>query len=149
MRRLAEVVDERAQMGASGRHERLLLAIARGAQRQRPRAGNVGSPTRPASDETRGLQGVQQPVDGGDRQAEFATGLRQTQSTSVGVSGSYCGITVGASGGHSKSSADAQSQMANCSCKISFDCMRVDIGRSWLRSELFFDDDLQVAPGQL
>lgn len=39
------------------------------------------------------------------------------------------------------------SQMAKSSVKATFECMRVDITRPWLRADLFFDDDLRVAPG--
>ncbi|KAF9646093.1 hypothetical protein BDM02DRAFT_317940 [Thelephora ganbajun] len=34
--------------------------------------------------------------------------------------------------------------MANSSVKVSFECMRVDITRGWLRGELFYDDGLKV-----
>lgn len=47
------------------------------------------------------------------------------------------------------SSSDAMSQMANSDVKISFECMRVDIERAWMRPELFYDDDLRAAPGAL
>ena len=50
---------------------------------------------------------------------------------------------------HSDATADAAKQMANSSIKAAFDCMRVDITRSWLRGELFYDDDLRVAAGNL
>jgi len=48
---------------------------------------------------------------------------------------------------HSDATVDAAKQMADSSIKVSFDCMRVDITRSWLRGELFYDDDLRVAAG--
>lgn len=47
------------------------------------------------------------------------------------------------------SSSDAMSKMANSDVKISFECMRVDIERPWMRPELFYDDDLRAAPGAL
>lgn len=47
------------------------------------------------------------------------------------------------------SSADAMSQMADAEVKVSFECMRVDIERPWMRPELFYDDDLRAAPGAL
>lgn len=74
---------------------------------------------------------------------------QKSQSTSAGVSGRIGPVSFGGSMAYSKSSADAQSQMANSNVKVSFDCMRVDIDRSWLRPELFYDEDLQVAPKQL
>ncbi|GLB44716.1 hypothetical protein LshimejAT787_1800530 [Lyophyllum shimeji] len=49
---------------------------------------------------------------------------------------------------HSESSSNASAAMAKNSCKISFDCMRVDISRSWLRPELFYDADLTVGPNE-
>ncbi|KAG6834904.1 hypothetical protein H0H93_006541 [Arthromyces matolae] len=38
--------------------------------------------------------------------------------------------------------------MAKNSCKITFECMRVDISRNWLRSELFYDADLTTGPDE-
>ncbi|KAF8596197.1 hypothetical protein BDV93DRAFT_539470 [Ceratobasidium sp. AG-I] len=40
----------------------------------------------------------------------------------------------------------AMSELVNSSVKISFECMRVDINRPWLRPELFFDDELIPGP---
>jgi len=48
---------------------------------------------------------------------------------------------------HSDATSDVAKQMANSTIKASFECMRVDITRSWLRGELFYDDDLRVAAG--
>ncbi|KAG9126047.1 hypothetical protein FRC07_005112 [Ceratobasidium sp. 392] len=61
---------------------------------------------------------------------------------------------------HASASADlseakdaAQKELVNSSVKVSFECMRVDIKRSWLRAELFGDPDLvpghgvQISPG--
>ena len=75
----------------------------------------------------------------------------ETQSTSwsAGGSASWGLLSVGASASHSDSHSDASKQMANSSVKISFECMRVDIGRSWLRGELFYDHDLRVTAGEL
>ena len=74
----------------------------------------------------------------------------KSQSTSASVSAGFSfGLSVSGSASHSSASADAQSQMADASVKIKFDCMRVDIERPWLRAELFYDDDLQTAPGAL
>lgn len=47
------------------------------------------------------------------------------------------------------SSADSMSKMATANVKVSFECMRVDIERPWMRPELFYDDDLRAAPGAL
>lgn len=47
------------------------------------------------------------------------------------------------------SSANSMSQMLNSDVKVSFECMRVDIERPWMRPELFYDDDLRAAPGAL
>lgn len=45
---------------------------------------------------------------------------------------------------HNESHTKAVQQMANASVKISFECMRVDITRPWLRGELFYDHDLRI-----
>jgi hypothetical protein len=68
-------------------------------------------------------------------------------SFSVGGSASWGLWSVGGSAAHSDATSDVSKQMANSSIKASFDCMRVDIARSWLRGELFYDDDLRVAAG--
>ena len=72
-----------------------------------------------------------------------------SNSFSVGGSASWGLWSVGGSAAHSDATSDAAKQMANSSIKVSFDCMRVDISRSWLRGELFYDDDLRVAAGNL
>ncbi|KAL4254579.1 hypothetical protein ABKN59_005191 [Abortiporus biennis] len=58
------------------------------------------------------------------------------------------GLSFGTSGEWSSTTAEAMSQMQSNNCKIRFDCMRVDIGRSWLRGELFYDSDLTVGENQ-
>ena len=68
-------------------------------------------------------------------------------SFSVGGGASWGLWSVGGGVSHSDATADAAKQMANSSIKASFECMRVDITRSWLRGELFYDDDLRVAAG--
>lgn len=42
----------------------------------------------------------------------------------------------------------AFAQLASSHINVSFDCLRVDIQRPWLRSEIFYDRDLDVAPNQ-
>lgn len=76
---------------------------------------------------------------------QHADATQKSSTTSVSASGSLFGVSIGGSGSHTQSSADAESQMANSAVKVTFECMRVDIGRDWLRPELFLDDDLQVA----
>ena len=70
-----------------------------------------------------------------------------SNSYSVGGSASWGLWSVGGSVSHSDATADAAKQMANSNIKISFECLRVDITRSWLRGELFYDDDLMLTPG--
>jgi len=70
-------------------------------------------------------------------------------SFSVGGSVGWGLWSVGGGVSHSDATSDAAKQMANSSIKASFDCMRVDITRSWLRGELFYDDDLRAASGNL
>lgn len=50
---------------------------------------------------------------------------------------------------HQESHSAASKEMANASMKISFECMRVDITRPWLRGELFYDHELRVPEGDL
>lgn len=69
-----------------------------------------------------------------------------SNSYSAGGAASWGAFSIGGSASHSDSASDAARQMANSSIKASFDCMRVDITRSWLRPELFYDDDLKCAP---
>ena len=73
----------------------------------------------------------------------------QATSWSVGGSASWGLWSVGVSASHSDSHSNASKQMANSSVKVSFECMRVDITRPWLRGELFYDHDLRVAAGEL
>ncbi|KAJ8088470.1 hypothetical protein PM082_022543 [Marasmius tenuissimus] len=56
--------------------------------------------------------------------------------------------TVEASAQQSGAQSSIQQSMAKSSCKISFECMRVDITRPWMRPELFYDTDLTVPVGQ-
>ena len=70
----------------------------------------------------------------------------KTKSSSYSVGGSvgWGLLSIGGSFSHSDESTDAARQMANSSVKVSFECMRVDIHRAWLRGELFYDDGLKV-----
>ena len=72
---------------------------------------------------------------------------QHSTSVSTSVNARFGLFSGGGSASHSNSSADAESQMASSDVKISFECMRVDIDRSWLRPELFYDEDLRAAPG--
>ena len=56
------------------------------------------------------------------------------------------GGSVSSSYSHSEAHAAAYKEMAEASVNISFECMRVDIVRPWLRPELFYDDDLICDP---
>jgi flagellar motor switch/type III secretory pathway protein FliN len=75
---------------------------------------------------------------------------QEASSLSFGASASYGAgpWSVNASVNHSQSEAhaEAMSELANAAVKISFECMRVDIGRAWLRPELFYDEDLVLGP---
>jgi len=75
----------------------------------------------------------------------------QTSSTSWSAGGSFgWGLwSVGGGASHTSETADVSKQMANSSIKVTFECMRVDIDRPWLRGELFYDDELKPAPGNL
>lgn len=63
------------------------------------------------------------------------------------VKAGYGQLGVAAGAAHTQSSGDAESQMAKSNVKVSFECMRVDIDRPWLRPELFYDEDLRAGPG--
>ncbi|KAF8311730.1 hypothetical protein DL93DRAFT_2168836 [Clavulina sp. PMI_390] len=66
-------------------------------------------------------------------------------SVSYGAGASF-GLFGGTAGGsHTKSSQDAEDQMAKATVNVDFDVMRVDIGRQWLNSELFYDPDLTTS----
>lgn len=70
-------------------------------------------------------------------------------SMSYGASASYGAFwSASASVSHSQSDshAEAVSELVSSSVKVSFECMRVDITRPWLRAELFYDEDLVVGP---
>ncbi|GLB33855.1 hypothetical protein LshimejAT787_0107390 [Lyophyllum shimeji] len=69
-------------------------------------------------------------------------------STSFGASGGWGLFSASVDASHSESAANASAAMAKNACKISFECMRVDISRSWLRPELFYDADLTVGPNE-
>ncbi|KAK1224579.1 hypothetical protein PQX77_012517 [Marasmius sp. AFHP31] len=56
--------------------------------------------------------------------------------------------TVEASAQQLGAHSSIQRSMSKSSCKISFECMRVDITRPWMRPELFYDTDLTVPVGQ-
>jgi len=67
-------------------------------------------------------------------------------SWSFGASASYGFLSVNASGDHSEAHSKATADLANSSVKVSFEVMRVDIHRNWLRPELY-DEDLVPGPG--
>ena len=68
-------------------------------------------------------------------------------SWSFGASASYGFLSVNASGDHSEAHNKATAELASSSVKVSFEVMRVDIHRNWLRPELFYDEDLVPGPG--
>ena len=75
----------------------------------------------------------------------------ETQSTSWSAGGSVgWGLwSVSASASHSASHSNALKQMGEAEVNVSFECMRVDITRPWLRGELFYDHDLKVIGKEL
>ncbi|KAH7335678.1 hypothetical protein B0J17DRAFT_629921 [Rhizoctonia solani] len=68
-------------------------------------------------------------------------------SFSAGASASWGFWSVSASVSHSEAHSKAMSELSSSSVKISFECMRVDITRPWLRPELFYEHDLVPGPG--
>ncbi|KAG8811633.1 hypothetical protein FRC17_002371, partial [Serendipita sp. 399] len=69
-------------------------------------------------------------------------------SFSAGGSASWGLFSVGGSASHSSANSDVSNKMAKLETKISFDVMRVDITRPWLRSEFFYDSSFDVAPNE-
>ncbi|KJA15884.1 hypothetical protein HYPSUDRAFT_91648 [Hypholoma sublateritium FD-334 SS-4] len=69
-----------------------------------------------------------------------------TMAYGGGVSASYGMLGVSAGLEHSDAHTSAMSELASCDVDISFEVMRVDISRSWLRSELFYDSHLRPGP---
>ncbi|CUA67527.1 Helicase with zinc finger domain 2 [Rhizoctonia solani] len=68
-------------------------------------------------------------------------------SYSAGASGSYGLFTASAAVSYSQAQLHAMEDLTKSSVKVSFECMRVNITRSWLRPELFYDMDLVPGPG--
>ena len=56
-------------------------------------------------------------------------------------------VEISAGGFHQEYHSAASREMANALVKISFECMRVDIIRPWLRGRLFQDHELRVPKG--
>ncbi|KAG9094467.1 hypothetical protein FRC06_010779 [Ceratobasidium sp. 370] len=81
--------------------------------------------------------------------ASSQTKKSQSSATAFSAGGSATwGLgSVSASVSHSDAHSQASSEMANSEIKVSFECMRVEIKRSWLNSELFYDPDLMPGPG--
>lgn len=80
--------------------------------------------------------------------ASSDTKRSETSATSFSAGGSAgWGLSsVSASVSHSEAHSEASSELANSGVKVSFECMRVDINRPWLRPELFYDEDLVPGP---
>lgn len=78
---------------------------------------------------------------------EKSSSSSQAIKTSLEARGAYAGFTGSVGVAHSQASADVEKQLAKSNVKVSFECMRVDIDRPWLRPELFYDEDLCPAPG--
>lgn len=77
----------------------------------------------------------------------YSTESNESSGKSIQGKVSYWDLFTGASvgGSYQDSHFEAAREMANASMRISFECMRVDINRPWLRPELFSDPDLRVA----
>jgi hypothetical protein len=83
---------------------------------------------------------------------------QEASKTTAEVSVAYkpllgANASFNASYSKTETSANASAEMASCDIKISFDALRVDIQRNWLRNELFYDSDLtctkEISPGPL
>ena len=67
-------------------------------------------------------------------------------SYSFGAQASYGFLQASVNASHSDAQKEAMKEMVNSNVKISFEVMRVDITRPWLRGELFYDEDLVPGP---
>ncbi|KAG6849297.1 hypothetical protein H0H93_009652 [Arthromyces matolae] len=70
-----------------------------------------------------------------------------SSKASFGASIGWGWWKVEANAQSSESSAAMSKAMSDNEVTIKFECMRVDIQRSWLRGELFYDSDLDAAQG--
>lgn len=77
-----------------------------------------------------------------------AEGQVTNENFSRGMSDSYGWNYSNQDVSYEHQSQKAFAQLANSHINVSFDCLRVDIQRPWLRSEIFYDRDLDVAPNQ-
>ncbi|KAF8600740.1 hypothetical protein BDV93DRAFT_425680, partial [Ceratobasidium sp. AG-I] len=74
-------------------------------------------------------------------------GSNSAVSASLGLSAAGVLWKASVSAAHSQTHSKVINELSSCSVKISFDCMRVDITRSWLRPEIFVDDQLTTMEG--
>ncbi|KAK7047177.1 hypothetical protein VNI00_006843 [Paramarasmius palmivorus] len=77
-----------------------------------------------------------------DKQSASSLSFNAAASYNAG----FWSASASVSHSQSKAHAEAMSELANASVKVSFECMRVDINRPWLRGELFYDEDLVLGP---
>jgi hypothetical protein len=82
-----------------------------------------------------------------DSASSSATSFEGKAQASYGIWWFKTSVEVATS--HSSAHSDVERTMAKNACKISFECMRVDISRAWMRPELFYDADLTVPTGEL
>ncbi|KAG8682905.1 hypothetical protein FRC09_016445, partial [Ceratobasidium sp. 395] len=111
-----------------------------------PAAPAPGSEAAPKSQKS--LQDFFTPISVEVSSASEKQGSEVTSANmSFGASASYGWFaSASVSGQHSESHSRAMKDLSNSSVKISFECMRVDIIRPWLRAELFYDEDLIPGP---
>ncbi|KAG6908106.1 hypothetical protein DXG01_006144 [Tephrocybe rancida] len=76
------------------------------------------------------------------------TSRSRASNWSFGASVGWGWWSTSIGGSRQSASSEMESHMSKNSCKISFECMRVDIQRNWLRSELFYDADLTTGPNE-
>ncbi|TBU31906.1 hypothetical protein BD311DRAFT_804364 [Dichomitus squalens] len=77
---------------------------------------------------------------------ESTNSSTSTYSMSFGASVSWGLFSSGADFESSQAYSQAMQELASAGVKISFECMRVDITRPWMRPELFYDDELICRP---
>ncbi|PWN43894.1 hypothetical protein IE81DRAFT_51560 [Ceraceosorus guamensis] len=78
-------------------------------------------------------------------QSSNESSKESAKSYSFGAKARYGFASASVNVSHSDAQASANKEMLESNVKISFEVMRVDINRPWLRGELFYDEDLVVS----
>jgi len=110
--------------------------------------GAIGSIRKPGKPSTASMDPWTKIYISSSESKSATSSTKSSTSASASAQASFGLWSVGGSVSHTSSRADVSSEMASSECDISFECMRVDIHRGWLRPELFYDHDLVPASGK-